>query len=62
MRILNDGFAPTGADHHQSCCAIVEHAGQNHANHPAAIGGSRGTKQRIDGRAVQIFARPLQHS
>jgi hypothetical protein len=46
LRILNDGFAPTGADNHQSCRAIVEHPGQDQANHPAAIGGSRGTKQR----------------
>jgi hypothetical protein len=39
-----------------------QHTGQNHANHPAAIGGSREAKQRVDGWTVQIFARPLQHA
>ena len=61
-RVLNDRDAPQGLDRLQSCGAVVETSGQDHADRVGSRRERRAAEQRIDGRTMPILVRSTDGS
>ena len=64
-RVLNDGGATARLDRLQAGRAVVEPAGQEHADHGSAVGQGGGAKQRVDRRSRMVLlaaARQVQRA
>ena len=60
--VLDDGGAAVRTDDHEAGGSVVEHAGEDDADHTASAAQSCGAEKRIDGGSVQVFSRTLEHT
>jgi len=57
VRVLHDGHAAAALDGEQAARAVVEVAGEHHADHAGAVGRGGGAEEWVDGGAVAVLAR-----
>src|SRR6185437_28560 len=58
--VLNDRETAAGVNGLESCCAVIQIAGEHHADRAGAIIDRGRTEKRVGGRARKIFLRPCR--